>query len=296
MSAFAFSPHSGALPGLSFEAQTEAFLNQLAEEAHAASIVAAEAQSSVAQAVSAAEAAQLASVVAEQAARQAQSFAENAIAKAETALQQAQAATTTARNAMTVAEDSLKTALATQNAVHDLDFQVGQVQQDLAQKAPLFSPEFGGVPTAPTAAAGDDSAHIANTAFVQGEIASQSAPVSHVGETGSAHGVVSSTTHGFMSSEDKVKLDSIASGAQPNAVISVAGKAGAVTLTIEDISGGAPLASPAFTGTPTVPTPAANAHDAQAANTAFVQSAIAPLSTRLAALESFVSGISIFKA
>jgi hypothetical protein len=39
-----------------------------------------------------------------------------------------------------------------------------------------------------------------------------------------------------------------------NEVISVAGRTGTVTLSVSDISGAAPLASPAFTGFPTAPT------------------------------------------
>ena len=44
---------------------------------------------------------------------------------------------------------------------------LGAVEQD---KAPLISPAFAGEPTAPTAAEGDNSEKLANTAYVQGEI------------------------------------------------------------------------------------------------------------------------------
>lgn len=66
---------------------------------------------------------------------------------------------------------------------------------------------------------------------------------------------------GTMSAADKSKLDGIESGAQVNVVLSVAGKTGAVSLVASDISGAAPLASPTFTGTVTVPTPS-NSTDA----------------------------------
>lgn len=66
-----------------------------------------------------------------------------------------------------------------------------------------------------------------------------------------------------------------------DAVLSVAGRVGAVTLVIADIGGLsaalaalAPLASPIFTGTPTAPTAAAGTNTTQLATTAFVQSAI----------------------
>jgi hypothetical protein len=66
---------------------------------------------------------------------------------------------------------------------------------------------------------------------------------------------------GAMSAADKSKLDGIAAGAQVNVVLSVAGKTGAVSLVVADVSGAAPLASPTFTGTVTVPTPS-NSTDA----------------------------------
>ena len=60
---------------------------------------------------------------------------------------------------------------------------------------------------------------------------------------------------GTLSAADKTKLDGIAAGAQVNVVLSVAGKTGVVTLVAADVAGVAPLASPTFTGTVTVPTP-----------------------------------------
>jgi hypothetical protein len=56
-------------------------------------------------------------------------------------------------------------------------------------------------------------------------------------------------------------------------VTSVAGKTGAVTLVVGDVSGAAPLASPALTGTPTAPTAAAATNTTQIATTAFVTTA-----------------------
>uniref|UniRef100_UPI00403F719C hypothetical protein n=1 Tax=Paenibacillus sp. FSL k6-2145 TaxID=2976834 RepID=UPI00403F719C len=59
----------------------------------------------------------------------------------------------------------------------------------------------------------------------------------HVGTGGNAHAVVTSTTAGFMSPADKNKINGIQAGAQVNAVTSVAGKTGAVSLTSKDIVG-----------------------------------------------------------
>jgi hypothetical protein len=57
-------------------------------------------------------------------------------------------------------------------------------------------------------------------------------------------------------------------------VTSVAGRTGAVTLAVADVSGAAPLAGPAFTGVPTAPTAAPGTNTTQLATTAFVQAAI----------------------
>ena len=53
-------------------------------------------------------------------------------------------------------------------------------------------------------------------------------------------------------------------------VVSVAGRVGVVVLAVADVSGAAPLASPALTGAPTAPTAGANMNTTQLATTAFV--------------------------
>lgn len=76
---------------------------------------------------------------------------------------------------------------------------------------------LSGTPTAPTAAVTTSTTQIATTAFVNAEIANDAAPAAHVGATGTAHGVATTSVNGFMSSTDKSKLDGIASGATANA-------------------------------------------------------------------------------
>ncbi len=58
-------------------------------------------------------------------------------------------------------------------------------------------------------------------------------------------------------------------------------RSGAVTLALSDVTGvgGAPLASPAFTGTPTAPTPTAGNSSTDIATTAFVAASFAPLAS-----------------
>jgi hypothetical protein len=114
------------------------------------------------------------------------------------------------------------------------------IDQELttANFAPINSPAFTGVPTAPTAAAGSQSGQLATTAFVH-------------------NAVVASTT----------------------GVASFNTRTGAITLVTADVTGagGAPLASPAFTGNPTAPTPVTGNSSASIATTAFVMNELATL-------------------
>lgn len=72
---------------------------------------------------------------------------------------------------------------------------------------------------------------------------------------------------------DGAIADAIA--ALPDApVVSVAGKIGIVSLTVNDIRGAAPLLSPEITGVPTAPTPTSGDNSTKIATTAFVSSAI----------------------
>jgi len=99
-------------------------------------------------------------------------------------------------------------------------------------RAPLVSPGFTGTPTAPTAAPATSTTQIATTAFVTAAV------------SGSVAGVTSWNT-----------------------------RSGAVTLTLADVvgAGGAPLNSPAFTGTALAPTPLTADNSTAIATTAFVK-------------------------
>ncbi|HEY1441393.1 MAG TPA: tail fiber domain-containing protein [Mycobacterium sp.] len=101
--------------------------------------------------------------------------------------------------------------------------------------APITSPNFAGTPSAPTPTAGDSTTKLATTAFVATAIGSM-APV----------------------------------------VTQWNGRTGAVTLQLTDVTsvGGAPLASPTFTGTPAGPTPTAGDSSTRLATTSFVTGAI----------------------
>jgi spore coat polysaccharide biosynthesis protein SpsF (cytidylyltransferase family) len=99
--------------------------------------------------------------------------------------------------------------------------------------APLANPSFTGVPTAPTATLGTNTTQVATTAFVL-------------------------------------------ANAGAGAVSSVFTRTGAVTAatgdyTVAQVTGAAPLASPALTGGPTAPTPATADNSTKIATTAYVQ-------------------------
>jgi hypothetical protein len=116
--------------------------------------------------------------------------------------------------------------------------QVTSLVTDLAAKAPLASPTFTGTPAAPTPSGGDNTTKIATTAFVTTAVGSG--------------GVVSSVF------------------TRTGAVVASSGD-----YTVSQVTGAAPLASPTFTGTVTVPT-TVNATDP--AQKAYVDAAIAGLS------------------
>ena len=136
--------------------------------------------------------------------------------------------------------------------------------------APKASPALTGTPTAPTATAGTNTTQIATCAFVQ-------AAVGAAGGGDMLKSVYDSNNDGVVDMAAAVPWTGIT------------GKPSAFTPdvhahAISDVTGlqtaldaKAPLASPAFTGTPTVPTATAGTNTTQAASTAFVQAAVAAL-------------------
>lgn len=146
-----------------------------------------------------------------------------------------------------------------------------QVDSALALKAPLANPVLTGAPTAPTAANGNNSQQIANTAFVQAAVA----------------GLVDSAPAAL----DTLKELAAALGNDPNFAVTVTNTlatkaAKATTLAGYGITDGytktqvdaalaskAPSASPVFTGSPTAPTAARGVISKQLATTEFVKEA-----------------------
>src|SRR5215472_503242 len=167
--------------------------------------------------------------------------------------------------------------------------------------APIASPNLTGTPTVPTATAGTSTTQAASTAFVMNAIAASTAGVtSFNSRTGavtlqandvSAVGgalLASPQFTGSPTAPTPVAGDNstniattafVAHALSTAAVTSFNTRTGAVTLTLADVTGvgGAPLASPNFSGVPTVPTASVGTATTQAASTAFVQAGYLPL-------------------
>ncbi len=107
------------------------------------------------------------------------------------------------------------------------------------------------------------------------------------------------SAEGLMSAADKKKLDGIVEGAEKNTVTGVKGdsessyRTGNINITKANVGLGnvtneskaTMFTSPAFTGTPTAPTPAAATNNTQIATTAFVQGLI---SSKIAAADAMI--------
>lgn len=149
---------------------------------------------------------------------------------------------------------------------------LGSADISSAGGALLGSPAFSGVPTAPTPAPGTQTAQLATTAFV---IANAGAPINSPAFTGTptAPTAAPATNSTQLATTAYVTAAITASDV---GVSSFNGRTGAVSLIANDISaaGGAVLASPAFTGVPTAPTAAPATNTTQIATTAFVEAAI----------------------
>lgn len=111
--------------------------------------------------------------------------------------------------------------------------------------APLASPVFTGSPKAPTQLTTDNSTLLATTAFVQA--------------------VVAALVNGAPGALDQLSELAAAMGNDPNFA----------TTMLNALALKAPLASPALTGNPTAPTPAADDNDTSIATTAFVRAVMA---------------------
>jgi hypothetical protein len=130
---------------------------------------------------------------------------------------------------------------------------------DLSAYAPLASPALTGNPTAPTQAPGDNDTSIATTQFVTAAIA---ADVENWTDIVGKPSTFTPSPHGHPQSDIT------------NLIADLGSKAATTYVDSQDALK-ANLASPAFTGTPTAPTPPVDDNDTSIATTAFVQATVA---------------------
>lgn len=83
--------------------------------------------------------------------------------------------------------------------------------------------QFSISPTAPTPPNPDLSDKVATTRFVTSRVTQIAAPLAHVGKGGSAHATATQLDAGFMSAEDKIKLDSLSVDTDKEVIISAFG-------------------------------------------------------------------------
>jgi len=210
-----------------------------------------------------------------------------------------------------------------QNTVTSFNGRVGVVTLSLADitgagGAPIASPNFSGVPSAPTAAPGSNTGQLATTAFVQAAISSATAGVaSFNGRTGTVvltapdvsgvggilnpsaalSGVPTAPTAAVGNSSTQIATTAFVAAAVAAAggVTSFNTRTGAITFVANDITaaGGALLASPSFTGTPTAPTAAGGTNNTQIATTAFVNAAISSIGIGVTSFEGRTGAVTL---
>ena len=205
--------------------------------------------------------------------------------------------------------------------------QQAQARKNIAA-APVASPNFTGTPTVPTPASGDSSQQVANTAWVKTAI-SASAFVKYtpqslntnqqaqarknidVQSTGEVAKQLADAINGFVAFNKAQSLsDDQKAQARTNIGVTSSGDmndaieeavAGVVKYTPQSLNtnqqaqarkniAAAPVASPNFTGTPTVPTPASGDSSQQVANTAWVKTAISASASEDYVIETYRSG------
>lgn len=144
-------------------------------------------------------------------------------------------------------------------------------------RAPLASPAFTGNPTAPTPTLGDNDTSIATTAFVIANAATVSSSTPLMDGSAAPGVATTSSRSDHVHPSDTSRAPASAATASgtgftpAGAIVATNVQAAIVELDTEKAS----LASPAFTGNPTAPTPATIDNDTSIATTAFVQSVIA---------------------
>lgn len=133
--------------------------------------------------------------------------------------------------------------------------------------APAASPALTGTPTAPTATSGTNTTQLATTAFVKTAVDNLVAGAPGALDTLNEIAAQLSTDESAVTALTAV----VATKVTNTRTVNGHALSSDVTIVIGDITGAAPLASPTFTGTVTIPTPTTGDNSTKAASTAFVQ-------------------------
>jgi hypothetical protein len=137
--------------------------------------------------------------------------------------------------------------------------------------APLDSPNFSGVPTAPTAAQGSADGQLATTAFVTNAVADSTTGVSSFN---TRTGVVALVGGDITAAGGALLASPVFTGTPSAPTQPTTDNSTRLATTAFVAAFAAPLASPAFTGVPTGPTAPPSSSTTQLATTAFVTQAI----------------------
>jgi hypothetical protein len=183
--------------------------------------------------------------------------------------------------------------------------------------APQASPTFSGVPNAPTAAPGTNTTQLATCMFVtaaignvtgamvasfNGRIGAVSLTASDITTAGGAltlspafTGTPTTPTATAGTATSQIASTMFVANSIANAVVSWNGRTGAVSLSLSDVTsvGGAPIASPNFTGTPSGPTPTVGDASTRLATTAFVTNAITGATTGVASFNTRTGAVTL---
>ena len=154
------------------------------------------------------------------------------------------------------------------------------------QGAPINSPTFTGTVTVPTIAVTGSQAKSSVLAAPAGAAGAPGFRALGIADVTGAAPLVSPVFTGTVSAPYLALTGSQGASTVLAAPQGAAGAPAFRTLSLADVTGAAPVASPTFTGLPAVPTAAAGTNTTQAASTAFVGSAVGSEMSRANAAEA----------
>ncbi|MHA8083915.1 beta strand repeat-containing protein, partial [Aquirufa sp. A-Brett2-15D] len=162
------------------------------------------------------------------------------------------------------------------NSIASNTSSITSIVADLALKATINSPSFTGTPTVPAPASNSNSNQIATTAFVNTLVGGAS--IADANSTTKGKLKLTNDLGGTADLPTVNSVGGVSSTTIATLPTSIASNTSSITSMISDFALKATINSPSFTGTPTVPAPAANSNSNQIATTAFVNTLISGVS------------------